>query len=87
VAYANSKLKLRLNQDGTFEQLLAQKDNTAVLRHAGKWEMTDLEGESVVLKGALIVRDNTGTPESADGNEAWIMHVDWGIWPHSSARK
>jgi len=79
VAYANSKLKLKLNQDGTFEQLLEQKDKTTVLRRTGKWEMTDLEGESVVLNGALIVRDDTGTLESADRNGAWIIHVDWGF--------
>src|SRR5882672_7367407 len=79
VAYANSKLKLKINQDGTFEQLLEQKDKTTVLRRTGKWEMTDLEGESVVLNGALIVRDDTGTLESADRNGAWIIHVDWGF--------
>jgi hypothetical protein len=79
VAYANSKLKLKLNQDGTFEQTLEQKDKTAVLRRTGKWEMADLEGESVVLNGALIVRDDKGTLESADSTGAWIIHIDWGF--------
>jgi hypothetical protein len=76
VAYGNSKLKLKLNQDGTFEQRLQQKDKTTVLRRTGKWEMTDLESESVVLNGALIVRDDTGTLESGNSSGAWVMHVD-----------
>ena len=65
VAYANSKLKLKLNQDGTFEQLLEQKDKTTVLRRTGKWEMTDLEGESVVLNGHALMDEPTLDIEDA----------------------
>jgi hypothetical protein len=75
VDFAKSSLKLKLNADGTFEETFENKENTHVVRRVGKWEMTELEGQSLVLNGPLVVRDN-GTVESYDSNGAWILHVD-----------
>ena len=75
VDFANSKLKLTLNPDGTFEEILEKKQDTSV-RRTGRWELAELEGESVVLHGALIARNYAGTVESDDRNGEWIMHVD-----------
>jgi hypothetical protein len=75
VGFANSKLKLTLNPDGTFEEILEKKQDTSV-RRTGRWELTELEGESVVLHGALIARNYAGTVESDNRNGEWIMHVD-----------
>jgi len=76
VNFANSKLKLTLNPDRTFEEILEKKQDTSVVHRTGRWELTELEGESVVLHGALIARDHAGTVESDDRNGEWIMHVD-----------
>jgi len=78
VNYAESKLTLKLNSDGTFEQVLEQKDK-GVRRRAGKWELTDYEGPTVLLSGALVVRDENGTLESDDTKGAWLMHVERGL--------
>jgi|SRR5215813_10448314 len=76
--YAESKLKLQLNPDGTFEQVLQPKGNPA-LHRSGKWELTDFEGPTVVLNGAFVVRDEKGTLESANDNGAWLVHVENGF--------
>ena len=79
VDYGSSKLTLRLNQDWTFEQLFQKKGETNIVRRRGKWELTDFEGPSIVLNGALIVRDDAGTLDSelsADNKGSWILHVN-----------
>ena len=74
-AKSKSSLKLKLNVDGTFEETFENKENTNVVRRVGKWEMTEIEGQSLlVLNGPLVVRDD-GTAESYD-NGAWSLHVD-----------
>lgn len=78
VNYADSKLQLKLNSDGTFEQILQQRDKNTI-RRTGTWALTDLEGQSVLLNGALIVRDDRGTLESADTNGAWVIHIAGGF--------
>ena len=78
VNYTNSKVKLKLNSDRTFEQVLEQNGKDTIHR-VGKWELTDFEGPTVVLNGALIVRDDKGTLESADSNGAWLLHVESGL--------
>ena len=76
VDFANSKCKLKLNQDGTFEEILEKKEDTTAVRRTGKWERADYGGESVVLHGALVARNYSGTVESDDRSGVWILRID-----------
>ena len=79
VDYGNSQLTLKLNQDGTFEEIFQKKGETNTVRRIGKWELTEFEGPSVLLKGALFVEDQTGAIDSklsASNNGEWILHVN-----------
>jgi hypothetical protein len=80
VNYEDSKLKLTLNPDRTFAQVVEPKGKDVVRRN-GRWELADLEGPCVVLNGALVLRDEkgNGTVEPVGGNGAWIMHIESGI--------
>jgi hypothetical protein len=79
VDYRTSKLMLTLNQDGTFEQVFQKKGDTNLIHRTGKWALTDFEGPSVDLTGALIVRDDDGMIDSelsAYKDGGWILHVN-----------
>jgi hypothetical protein len=69
---------LNRNEDGTFEQTFQLKGDPNVVRRAGKWELKEMEGETVLLYGALIIDDVTGKIDSelSKSEGAWIMHVD-----------
>jgi hypothetical protein len=74
--YGKFKLILRLHGDKTFDEFFQREDETNIVSRTGKWEFTDFEGSSIVLKGALVVRDEVGTIESDDRNSGWILRVD-----------
>ena len=79
VDYGKSKLTLTLRQDGTFEQVFETNSATSAVRRTGRWQLTDLEGPSVELKGALFVEDQTGVIDpklSAAENAGWVLHVN-----------
>jgi hypothetical protein len=76
--YDDSTLRLTLNPDETFDQVLEQKGKAAIQRR-GMWQLMDFEWPTVVLDGALVVHDEGGTPELADGSGKWLMHVESGL--------
>jgi hypothetical protein len=76
VEFANSRLRLKLNPDATFEETVEKKQDPSVVRRTGRWEQAEFEGESLVLHGALVARDYSGTVESDDGNGEWILRID-----------
>lgn len=79
VDYRNSELTLTLNQDGTFEQVFEKKGESKAIRRKGKWELTELEGPSVLLNGALLVEDQTGDIDSklsVNNNAGWVLHMN-----------
>jgi hypothetical protein len=67
VEFANSRLRLKLNPDRAFEETLEKKQDSSVVRRTSRWELAEFEGESLVLHGALVARDYSGTVESDDG--------------------
>jgi len=74
--YGRFKLILKLHGDKTFDELFQRQDEANIVSRTGKWELTNFEGPSIVLKGALVVRDEVGTIESDDRNGGWILRVD-----------
>jgi hypothetical protein len=76
VEFANSRLGLKLNPDATFEETVEKKQDPSVVRRTGRWELAEFEGESLVLHGALVARDYSGTVGSDDGHGEWILRID-----------
>jgi hypothetical protein len=79
VDYGTSKLTLKLNADGTFEQLFQKEGEQNIVHRTGRWEMTDFEGPSVLLTGPLFVQDQTGAIDSklsAAKDAGWVLHIN-----------
>jgi hypothetical protein len=74
--YGKSTVALKLHEDGTFEEFFQKQGDTNTISRTGTWEMTEFEGPSVQLKGALVVRNTEGRIESDDPTGGWILRID-----------
>jgi hypothetical protein len=73
---ASYRMKLKLYGDGTFDQFFQKQVDGKTITRTGTWELTDFEGPSVLLKGALVVRDAVGTIESEDRKGGLILRIE-----------
>jgi hypothetical protein len=74
--HGKSTVALTLHEDGTFEEFFQKQGDTKTIRRTGTWEMTEFEGLSVQLKGALVERNTEGRIDSEDATGGWILRVD-----------
>jgi hypothetical protein len=79
VDYGKSKLTLTLKSDFTFDEVFEKEGDAHAIRRSGTWQLTDMEGPAVYLKGPLILQDQTGEIDeklSAGSDGGWVLHIN-----------